>query len=338
MKTVLITGAGGFLGTHLMSHHLDAGDIVMGVDNHISSDGSAKHNVAMRQRLREQANGNFYVVDICDAEALKARALNFISYNKAKAFDIIYNFACPASPPIYQKHPIETMMTCVVGTKNVLDLATKNTVVVQASTSEVYGDPVTALQVETDRGNVNPYGPRACYDEGKRAAEALCFDYLNEEGTDARLVRIFNTYGPCMSLDDGRVITNMIKQALAGEPLTIYGNGEQTRSFCYVTDLVNAIVAMGKLQKNPGTPINIGNDREFTINTLADVVATAVARETGSAIVTSRENRLLPTDDPRQRRPDLTKAREILKYSPQVQLEEGIQKTVRYVLDEQRTR
>jgi len=217
------------------------------------------------------------------------------------------------------------MLTCVVGTRNMLELAKyHDAVLVHASTSEIYGDPDVSPQREAHKGSVNSYGPRACYDEGKRAAEALCFDYAWKYGVDARLVRIFNTYGPHMHPDDGRVVSNFIVQALRGEPLTIYGHGQQTRSFCYVDDLVRGIVAMGALPMNPKTPINLGNPNEFTISELANGVAKLIG---GNSV---RKSAAMPVDDPRQRRPDITYAKDLLGWEPRVQLEEGLTKTIEY--------
>jgi UDP-glucuronate decarboxylase len=225
--------------------------------------------------------------------------------------------------------PIETMMTCVAGTKNMLEIANMNkAVLVQASTSEVYGDPETSPQFESDKGSVNSYGPRSCYDEGKRAAEALCYDYLHKFNVDARLVRIFNTYGPHMLHDDGRVITNFINQALHGKMITIYGAGKQTRSFCYVDDLIAAIIAMGELKKNPMTPINIGNPNEFTIRELADKVTNMIESSQGF------EFKSLPVDDPMQRKPDITKAMSILNWQPKVEIDEGLARTIQYFKSE----
>jgi UDP-glucuronate decarboxylase len=241
--------------------------------------------------------------------------------------DVIYNFACPASPPRYQSMPIETMMTCVIGTKNVLDLALEhNAVVVHASTSEVYGDPDVSPQPEKYRGLVNSFGPRACYDEGKRAAEALCYDYIHKFNLDVRIVRIFNTYGPNMDPDDGRVISNFINQALRGGPLTIYGDGSQTRSFCYVDDLVDGIVKLAAINNDQrlwSRPINLGNPDEFTIAELARMVT---ERYPDVKIV----HRDLPADDPLQRKPDITTAKNVLVWEPRVQLSYGLDRTIEY--------
>lgn len=306
-RKILITGAAGFLGSHLVDHHLSCGDYVYGIDNFFSSDKKSSHH----RKLINNKNYNFIETDICNLSNLSKQY-----------FDKIYNFACPASPPKYQSMPIETLLTCTVGTNNVISLAQPGTIVVHASTSEVYGDPNVSPQSEQYRGSVNSYGPRACYDEGKRAAEALCYDYKNKFDIDVRLVRIFNTYGPHMDMFDGRVITNFIQQALSNRILTVYGSGNQTRSFCYVTDLIKGIVSLGELDKNPLTPINLGNPTEFTILELAKKIQQKFDCEIAF--------KTLPTDDPQQRKPDITLARELLFWRPQVDLEEGLNKTIQY--------
>lgn len=238
--------------------------------------------------------------------------------------DLIMNFACPASPVHYQSNPIKTMKTSVLGTMNLLGLAKRvGARLTHASTSEVYGDPLQHPQPESYWGNVNPIGPRSCYDEGKRAAETLCYDYHRTHGVDVRLVRIFNTYGPRMAIDDGRVVSNFIVQALKGEPLTMFGDGEQTRSFCYVDDLVRGIMALTDQDREIG-PMNCGNEGEFTVRELAD----HVLRLTQSR--SSIQSLPLPIDDPKVRRPNLTFARELLGFEARVPLEEGLIKTIQY--------
>jgi UDP-glucuronate decarboxylase len=311
MKSILVTGASGFLGSYLVEHHLQAGDKVYGVDNFCSSNPFSKHHRA----LVDNSNYIFTKQDIASKD--------FVESHSGTSFDVIYNFACPASPPRYQEIPIETMMTCVVGTHNVLTLAGKNTVFIQASTSEVYGDPTVHPQPESYRGYVNSYGPRSCYDEGKRAAEALCFDHMQKNGIDARLVRIFNTYGPRMDPYDGRVVTNLVGQALAGETMTLYGDGTQTRSFCYVSDLIGGILSLASLPGNPNTPVNIGNPNEFTILELAELVQSKL----GGKI----EFLKLPKDDPRQRRPDITLAKQLLNWEPRINLDTGIDRMIEYM-------
>ena len=322
---VLITGAAGFLGSHLMLHHLKQGDIVLGIDNYCSSDPNSDHVKLINLLCKDSKQGMLAMGDIVENgdDGLWGCFAEFESRGLGNQFDLIYNFACPASPPRYQEMPILTMMTCVAGTGAVLDMAAKHrAVVVHASTSEVYGDPEHSPQRESYRGRVNSYGPRACYDEGKRAAEALCYDWHHSYGVDARLVRIFNTYGPHMDPHDGRVVSNFICQALRREQLTIYGNGQQTRSFCYVDDLIRGIVAVGALAKNPEGPINLGNPNEFTVYELAN----EVIKRLGGDITLHP----LPTDDPTQRCPDITRAKELLGWEPQVQLARGLDRTIEY--------
>lgn len=315
MKTVLVTGAAGFLGSHLAMYHLEAGDKVVGVDNFCSSAEDSDHLKA----LKAFETFRFLEKDVCE-DTKTWHGL------PAEQIDLIYNFACPASPPAYQSMPISTMMACTVGTANMLDLAFDHKcVLVHASTSEVYGDPDCSPQPENYRGNVNSYGPRACYDEGKRAAEALCFDYHKSCGVDARLVRIFNTYGPHMDPYDGRVISNFIRQALSNEPLTVYGHGQQGRSFCYVDDLIRGVVALGALTDNPLTPINLGNPIEYKVCDLAEIIAQKL---NCGRLVLRRD--AMPIDDPTQRCPDLTRARDILKWNPIVTLDQGLDKTIAY--------
>lgn len=241
------------------------------------------------------------------------------------AFDEIWNLACPASPPAYQADPIGTMMTNILGMKACLDLARRQGAkVFQASTSEVYGDPDVHPQPETYRGSVNPVGPRACYDEGKRAAETLCFDYHREHGVAIKVARIFNTYGPQMDPADGRVVSNFITQALRGEPLTVYGRGEQTRSFCYVDDLVDGLFAMMRSEPDFLGPVNLGNPGEFTIRELAELVTKLTATRAVFA------DHPMPVDDPRQRRPDISLAQSRLGFDPKVSLADGLARTIPY--------
>jgi UDP-glucuronate decarboxylase len=309
-KKVLVTGSAGFLGSYLVQHHLSNGDVVYGIDNFSSSSKRSKHHL----RLIENKNYYFLEGDICSS--------SFVDRSKLFDPDLIYNFACPASPPKYQDIPVETTLTCTTGVNNVLSIAGKSAVVVHASTSEIYGDPEITPQPEVYRGKVNSYGPRSCYDEGKRAAEALCYDYKNKLGKDIRLVRIFNTYGPHMDIKDGRVITNFIDQALRGESLTVYGDGSQTRSFCYVTDLIRAITSLASLADNPGTPINIGNPNEFTIMELAEKLQ--------KKFNCNINFHPLPVDDPLQRRPDISLAKKLLSWEPQIELDEGLEKTIQH--------
>jgi UDP-glucuronate decarboxylase len=237
----------------------------------------------------------------------------------------ILNFACPASPVHYQSNPVKTIETSFLGVSNMLHLANDlNIPLIQASTSEVYGDPTESPQTEDYWGNVNPIGVRSCYDEGKRAAETLCFDFIRQFKTDARVIRIFNTYGPNMAVADGRVVSNFIVQSLRGEDLTIYGTGNQTRSFCFVSDLVEAIYRLFKLPSSPKMPINIGNPSEITMIELANTII----RLTNSK--SSLIHNSLPLDDPLQRNPDITRAVQVLGWSPKVSLEDGVAQTIRY--------
>ena len=304
-RTILVAGGAGFIGSHLCDRLLGQGHTVICVDSFItgSRDNVTPLKNHPRFRLIEQ--------DICDPLELET------------PIGEIFNLACAASPPRYQANSVHTMLTSVVGTSNLLRLAEKHGAkFLQASTSEVYGDPEEHPQQEDYRGHVNCTGPRACYDEGKRAAESLCFDFLRYGWADARIARIFNTYGPRMQPDDGRIVSNLICQALAGEALTIYGSGEQTRSFCYVTDLVEGLIALMRVEPNPGGPVNLGNPAEFTVNELADLVLRKVRSR--SPIV----HLPLPQDDPRRRRPDITRAQNLLGWQPQVPLVEGIAETI----------
>jgi len=304
---ILVTGAAGFLGSHLSDHLLAQGHEVLAVDNLYT--GSRKNF----QHLLSNPNFEFMRHDITLPLFVE--------------IDQIYNLACPASPIHYQKHPVQTIQTSIQGAINVLDLAKRTGAkVLQASTSEVYGDPLIPVQTEEYWGNVNPIGIRACYDEGKRAAETLFFDYWRQYGVKIKVARIFNTYGPRMDLNDGRVVSNFAVQALRNEPITIYGDGSQTRSFCYVSDLIPALVTLMETSDEVTGPINLGNPNEFTMLELANkIIATAKSR---SAITFCD----LPADDPKQRKPDISMARNVLGWEPQVQLDLGLEKTVSYFL------
>ena len=306
---ILLSGAAGFLGSNLAEKLLQDGHVVFGID-----DFSTGRLENLSQLTREK-NFDFFEHDIRQPLDVEVEA--------------ILNFACPASPKHYQSDPVKTIETNFLGTVNMLKLAKKHSaILIQASTSEVYGDPNISPQIEEYWGNVNPIGIRACYDEGKRAAETLCFDYFRQYGVDSRVVRIFNTYGPRMAVGDGRVVSNFIVQALQNQNITIYGDGNQTRSFCYVDDLVLAISKMLNLSENPLTPINIGNSDEFTMIELANKIISATNSD--SKLVFES----LPSDDPKQRRPDITKARDVLKWSPTIDLNEGILRTARYFRSE----
>lgn len=306
MKTILITGGTGFLGSHLTSRLLAEGNIVICVDNNYSG---SLDNI---KELRKNTNFSFIEHDIISPLKLDTH------------IDQIYNMACPASPVHYQgKAALFTTKTCVHGMFNMLDLALEHgATILQASTSEVYGEPLVHPQPETYRGNVNITGPRACYDEGKRCAESICFDYYREHGADIKIVRIFNTYGPNMSPNDGRVVSNFICQALENKDITVYGDGSQTRSFCYVDDLIEIVIRMMNSEKGFTGPVNIGNPDEFTILELAKKVI-SLANSKSQIIFKD-----LPHDDPTQRQPDISLAKNKLSWSPQVSLEQGIEKTI----------
>ena len=302
---VLVTGAAGFVGSHFCESLLNRGHSVIGLDDF--STGS-QANLA---NFEQMSNFDFMEHDVREVIDISC--------------DAIVNFACPASPIHYQSDPIRTMETTFLGTHNLLKLAVKNSIrFLQASTSEVYGDPLISPQKETDWGNVNPIGIRACYDEGKRAAETLCFDYKRMYGIDVRVMRIFNTYGPRMAEQDGRVVSNFIVQALKGEDITIYGDGLQTRSFCYVSDLVAGAESFLFHSGDIDTPINLGNSHEFYIRDLAELVI----KQTESISKISYLS--LPQDDPKKRKPDLSLAAQFLNYNPEVELVEGIDRTIDY--------
>ena len=304
-KRALVAGGAGFLGSHLCVRLLDRGYDVLCVDNFHTG---TKDNIAplmhspFFELLRHDVTQPLFV-----------------------EVDEIYNLACPASPRHYQEDPVHTTRTSVIGTINLLGLARRTrSKILQASTSEVYGDPTVHPQPESYLGNVNPIGPRACYDEGKRCAETLCFDYHRQYEVEIRVARIFNTYGPKMHPDDGRVVSNFIIQALRGEPITIYGDGRQTRSFCYVDDLVEGLLALMDAEDPVTGPVNLGNPDELTIADLANLVMTL----TGSR--SSLIYQPLPQDDPLQRQPDTALAKRLLDWEPRVPLREGLMRTIDY--------
>ena len=311
MTRSLVAGGAGFIGSHLCRRLLDSGREVICLDNFFTG---RRANVAP-------------LVDHPDFEIMRHDVVEPLYVE----VDEIFNLACPASPVHYQHDPIHTIKTSVLGAFNLLGLAKRlGARILQASTSEVYGDPQVHPQPEDYWGHVNPFGPRACYDEGKRCAETLFFNYHHKHDVNIKIARIFNTYGPCMQEDDGRVVSNFIVQALEGRPLTVYGNGSQTRSFCYVTDLVEGLVALMESSARVVGPINLGNPAEFTISQLAKMVLEG----TGSA--SAIEWRPLPPDDPKQRRPDIARARELLGWSPKVSLDEGLTKTIKYFAERSR--
>ena len=305
MKKTLVTGGAGFIGSHLCKKLLDLGKKVLCLDNMFTG---TYDNIS-----ELYSNPNF--------EFINANVIHPLQLD----VDEIYNLACPASPIQYQYDPIMTTKTSFLGALNVLDWAKRNGAkVLQASTSEIYGDPLVHPQTEDYRGNVNTIGPRACYDEGKRVAETLFSDYRRLYGVDTKIVRIFNTYGPHMLENDGRVVSNFIMQALGGKPLTIYGDGSQTRSFCYVDDLVNGLISMMETDSKVSGPINLGNPREMTVLELAEMII----KKTGSnsEIIFDK----LPEDDPVKRKPNIGLAVEKLKWRPIVPIEEGVEKTIQY--------
>ncbi|MCB2055698.1 MAG: SDR family oxidoreductase [Geminicoccaceae bacterium] len=304
-KRVLVTGGAGFIGSFLCERLVEEGHEVLAVDNYYTG---RRSNIV-------------HLLDRPNFEVMR-HDITFALYVEV---DQIYNLACPASPGHYQFDPVQTTKTSVHGAINMLGLAKRTKArILQASTSEIYGDPNVHPQPEDYWGHVNPIGPRACYDEGKRCAETLFFDYHRQHGVDIKVARIFNTYGPRMHPNDGRVVSNFIVQALSGEPVTIYGDGSQTRSFCYVDDLVDGLIRLMNSPDDITGPINLGNPGEFSILQLAQMVLA----KTGSKV--SIERRTLPRDDPRQRQPDIARAQSLLGWSPTVGLEQGLDRTIAY--------
>lgn len=305
MKRILITGGAGFIGSHLCKKLLEQGNDILCLDNYFTG---SKDNI-------KDLMGNPHF------ECVRHDIIN----PYLAEVDEIYNLACPASPIHYQYNPIKTLQTSVIGVSNMLNLAKyRNCKILHASTSEVYGDPVTHPQNESYWGNVNPIGIRSCYDEGKRCAETLMMDYHRQENIKIKIVRIFNTYGPNMSVNDGRVVSNFIVQALKNEDITIYGDGNQTRSFQYIDDLIDGLIKMMATDDSFTGPVNIGNPREFTIKQLAEMIIELTGSK--SKLV----YRPLPGDDPRQRKPDISLARKILDWSPKVNAEDGLKNTIEY--------
>ena len=304
-KINLVTGGTGFLGSHLTKYLLDAGEQVISLDNNFTG---TKKNI---KEFLSHPNFEFIRHDVTQPIYLEVER--------------IWHLACPASPIHYQRNPIKTTKTSFLGTLNMLGIAKRvGAKILLASTSEVYGDPKEHPQKESYNGSVNPIGIRSCYDEGKRVAETLCFDYKRIHEIDVRVMRIFNTYGPKMNLNDGRVVSNFIVQALSGKPITIYGDGKQTRSFCYVDDLVDAIILTMSKEKGFNGPINLGNENEFTIFELAELVV-EITKSKSKIIFED-----LPSDDPNRRCPDTTLAKRELNWSPKVSLKDGLIKTINY--------
>ena len=308
MKKILVTGGAGFLGSWLCDRLVDQGQHVLCVDNYFTGN---KQNIA---HLLNHPNFEVMRQDVC-----------FPLYVEV---DEIYNLACPASPKYYQQDPIQTTKTSILGAYNLLGLAKRTGAkILQASTSEIYGDPTQHPQQETYWGNVNPIGVRSCYDEGKRAAETLFFDYHRQHGVRIKVMRIFNTFGPRMAADDGRVVSNFIVQALKGEDITVYGTGQQTRSFCYVDDLITGMIKLMESDDNITGPVNMGNPGEFTMLELAEKIIKFTKSD--SKIV----HKDLPLDDPQQRRPDITQAKQLLDWEPTFDLDEGLKRAIRYFED-----
>lgn len=304
-KTMLVTGGGGFLGSHLCERLLLEGYDVICVDNFYTG---SKENIR-------------HLLDNTGFELIR----HDITWPLYLEVDAIFNLACPASPIHYQHDPVQTTKTSVMGAINLLGMAKRLRIpILQASTSEVYGDPSVHPQKEDYWGNVNPIGPRSCYDEGKRCAETLFFDYHRQLGLEIKVVRIFNTYGPRMQINDGRVVSNFIVQALKNEDITIYGDGTQTRSFCYVDDMIEALMRMMKTPPKITGPINLGNPGEFTMLELAEKIIKMTGSKSKIVFLP------LPKDDPTRRRPDISKAKEILGWEPQVPLDKGLEKTIEY--------
>lgn len=305
MKKILITGGSGFLGSHLCEKLLSSKNHVLCVDNYFTS---SKKNIS-------------HLLDFPNFEVLR-HDITFPLYSEV---DEIFNLACPASPIHYQKDPVQTLKVNIMGAINMLGLAKRTKAkIFQASTSEVYGDPKVSPQKESYWGNVNPIGIRSCYDEGKRAAETLFFDYNRQHKIPIKVGRIFNTYGPRMSVNDGRVVSNFIVQCLKNKPITIYGDGSQTRSFCFVDDLIEGIFKLMNSKKSIIGPINLGNPNEITINQIASTIKEIIGSKSKISF------KKLPSDDPMQRRPDITLAKKTLNWKPLVSLENGLKKTINY--------
>lgn len=306
-RRILVAGGAGFLGGHLCDRLIDDGHRVVCVDNFLTG------RLSNIEHLLDHPYFTLFTHDIVDR------------LPDIGPVDQVYNLACAASPPRYQANPLHTFKTNVIGAMNLLDLAERcGATILQSSTSEVYGDPEISPQPEGYHGNVNTVGPRSCYDEGKRAVETLFYEYRNQRGVRTRIARIFNTYGPRMSPSDGRVVSNFVVQALAGEDVTIFGDGSQTRSFCYLSDMISGLMALMAAPDSVSDPVNLGNPTEFTILELARTVIDTLGSSSALRFVD------LPVDDPKQRKPDITRASEMLGWSPQVPLAQGLALTIPY--------
>lgn len=324
MKLIVVTGSAGFIGTNLVKKLLERGDAVLALDNFYSSENWKA------ELFKENENYEFIKHNIVDPlfDVVESSKL----FKKFGKIEEIYNLACPASPPRYIELSLETIDTNTIGTKNILDLAKKyKSKVLHTSTSEVYGDPEVHPQPEEYRGNVNTVGPRSCYDEGKRISETICYEYKRLFDLDIKLVRIFNTYGPYMDPNDGRVITNFILQALKGEDLTVYEEGQQTRSFQYIDDLVSGFLKFMETSKELFGPINLGNPGEFTIKQLAELIIDKTnSKSKIKYIQMDKDNPYKSSNDPQRRKPDISTAKDKLKWEPAVKLEDGLDKTIDY--------
>lgn len=304
-KKILISGGNGFIGTNLCMRLYKDNKITI-----IDSEDSSTNKI------------DFWISKGIEYIHMPIQDISLSTFKKD--YDIIINLACIASPPLYQEKPLFTLDTCYNGTKKMLQLMSQNTIFLQASTSEIYGDSLNEIQYESERGNVNCYGPRACYDEGKRISETLCYEWV-KKGYNVKIVRIFNTYGPHMSFDDGRLIPNLLSQALENKPLTVYGTGEQTRSFQYIDDLIDGMLSL--IESNITDPVNIGNPEEITVNELVDIIKNELNLSEDYPI----EYKQLPVDDPTHRKPGIIKSQVLLNYEPKIKVKQGIKKFISWI-------
>lgn len=312
---ILVTGAAGFLGSHLADALLDKGYEVVGVDDFSTSSPQSQHHA----QLLKRKNYFFRSANIAEPSVLVEAVGDNFSY--------VFNMACPASPPAYMRMPMHTMMTSVIGISNCIEIAKRSGAkIIHASTSEIYGDPLISPQTETYFGNVNSWGPRSCYDEGKRAAESILW-IAKSQGADVRLARIFNTYGPRMMLGDGRVVTEFVRAILEQRPLPIHGDGEQTRSLCFVSDLIYGLMSLAELSVSPSTPVNLGNPREVSIRQLGTILQSVTGHSVGFVSLGR------PIDDPSNRKPDISLASKLFNWSPRVSLEDGLRSTFLWFKD-----